>query len=69
MKKALKKLIILACFGVFIAGAKCLVKRDEVQEKLLLILGDDCFMQLKDLTDILGDLLMWPVDFVRALLP
>ena len=69
MKKAAKKLLFLACFGgcAFLIGK--LVQKDEVQEKLFAILGEDTYLAILDKVRLGGDLLMWPIDFVRALLP
>ncbi len=69
MKKAARKLLVLACFGgiAFLLGK--LAKQDEVQEKLFEILGEDTYLAILDKVRLGGDLLMWPIDFVRALLP
>ncbi len=68
MKKA-KKLLVLACFGCVAYGLCKLLSTDEAQEKLFGILGEDLFLAILDKVRLLGDLLMWPIDFVRALLP
>ena len=68
IKKA-KKLLVIACLGgVGYLLAKVL-KTDKAQEKLFEILGEDLFLAILDKVRLLGDLLMWPIDFVRALLP
>ncbi len=69
MKKAAKKLLFLACFGAFAFLAGKLVQKDEVKQKLFEALGEDVYLAVQDKAYLLGDLLMWPVDFVRALLP
>ena len=46
-----------------------LLRKDEVQEKLFQILGEDVYLAILDKVRLGGDLLMWPIDFVRALLP
>ena len=46
-----------------------LLSTDEAQEKLFGILGEDTYLAVLDKVRLLGDLLMWPIDFVRALLP
>ena len=69
MKKAAKKLLFLACFGGFAYLLGKLAKKDEVQQKLFEVLGEDTYLAIQDKVYLLGDLLMWPVDFVRALLP
>ena len=68
MKKA-KKILILACFGCVGYGLVKLLSTDEAQEKLFKILGEDTYLAIEDKVYLLGDLLMWPIDFVRALLP
>ncbi|MCR5088175.1 MAG: hypothetical protein K6C08_01515 [Oscillospiraceae bacterium] len=69
MKKAAKKLFVVACLGccAFVLGK--LLKKDSVQEKLFAVLGEDTYISLVDTAHLLGDLLMWPVDFIHALLP
>ena len=68
MKKA-KKFLILVCLGCVGYGLGKLLKTDEAQDKLFGILGEDLFLAIQDKVYLLGDLLMWPIDFVRALLP
>ena len=69
MKKAAKKLLFLACFGGFAYLVGKLLQKDEVKQKLFEALGEDVYLAVQDKVYLLGDLLMWPVDFVRALLP
>ena len=68
MKKA-KKFLVLACFGCLGYGLYKLLKTDAAQEKLFGILGEDTYLAILDKVRLLGDLLGWPIDFVRALLP
>ena len=68
MKKA-KKLLVIACLGGVGYLLVKLLKMDLVQEKLFEILGEDTYLAILDKVRLLGDLLMWPIDFVRALLP
>ena len=69
MKKAAKKILFLVCFGgcAYLLGK--LVQREEVKQKLFEVLGEDTYLAIQDKAYLLGDLLKWPVDFVRALLP
>ena len=67
--KKLKKFLILACFGCLGFCLTKLLSTDEAQEKLFGILGEDTYLAVLDKVRLLGDLLMWPIDFVRALLP
>ncbi|MBR1455727.1 MAG: hypothetical protein IJ594_01035 [Oscillospiraceae bacterium] len=69
MKKAAKKLLFLACFGGFAYLLGKLAQKSEVQEKLFEVLGEDTYLAVLDKLRLGGDLLMWPIDFVRALLP
>ena len=69
MKKAAKKLLFLVCFGGCAYLLCKLAKKEEVQEKLFQILGEDTYLAILDKVRLGGDLLMWPIDFVRALLP
>lgn len=68
MKKA-KKLLVIACLGGVGYLLVKLLKMDLVQEKLFEIMGEDTYLAVLDKVRLLGDLLMWPIDFVRALLP
>ena len=69
MKKAKKFLLAVTCLGGIGFAAYKLLKNDGVQEKLFSILGEDLYLAVLDKVRLLGDLLMWPIDFVRALLP
>lgn len=68
MKKA-KKLLVIACLGGVGYLLVKLLKTELGQEKLFEILGEDTYLAILDKVRLLGDLLMWPIDFVRALLP
>ena len=67
--KTLKKYLVLACLGCLGYGLAKVVQTDEAKEKLFGILGEDLYLAIQDKVYLLGDLLMWPIDFVRALLP
>ena len=67
-KKAAKFLVLICLGGVGFLLAK-LIKTDFAKEKLFKILGEDTYLAIEDKVYLLGDLLMWPIDFVRALLP
>ena len=69
MKKAAKKLLFLACFGGFAYLLGKLAQKSEVQEKLIEVLGEDTYLASLDKVRLGGDLIMWPIDYVRALLP
>ena len=68
MKKA-KKLLVIACLGGVGYLLAKLLKTDAAQEKLFKVMGEDTYLAVLDKVRLLGDLLMWPIDFVRALLP
>ena len=67
--KLIKKLLGLVFFGGIAYGLSKLAEKDEVQETLFGILGEDTYLAILDKVRLAGDLLMWPIDFVRALLP
>ena len=67
-KKAAKFLVLVCLGGVGFLLAK-LIKTDFAKEKLFKLLGEDTYLAIEDKVYLLGDLLMWPIDFVRALLP
>ena len=67
--KAIKKILGLVLFGGVVYAVSKMAQRDEVQETLFELLGEDTYLEAQDKLRLVGDLLMWPVDFVRALLP
>ena len=68
MKKA-KKALVLACLcGLGYLLVK-LLRTDAAQDKLFEILGEDKYLKILDTVNLVGDLLSWPVNFVKALLP
>ena len=67
--KAIKKILGLVLFGGVVYAVSKLVQRDEVEEKLFALFGEDLYLDILDKLRLVGDLLMWPDDFVRALLP
>ncbi len=67
--KKVKRFLVLACLGCLGYGLVQLIKTDEARDKLFGILGEDLYLAIQDKVYLLGDLLMWPIDFVRALLP
>ena len=67
--KKLRKFLVLVCLGCLGYGIAKVLETDEAQEKLFSILGEDLYLAILDKVRLLGDLLMWPIDFVRALLP
>ena len=65
----IKKLLSLAFFGCIGFGLYKLLKTDETQEKLFELCGEDTYLAVLDKVRLLGDLLGWPIHFVKALLP
>ena len=65
----LKKLVIGA---ILCALGYCLYKAintAKAQEKLFGLLGEDAYLGILDKLRLAGDLLQWPIEFVKALLP
>ena len=69
MKKAAKKLFCVACLSGLAYVAAKLYQKDEVQDKLFELLGEDKYLAVEGTIRLLCDLLQWPVHFVKALLP
>ena len=67
--KKLRKFLVLACLGCLGYGIAKVLETDEAKETLFGLLGEDLYLAIQDKVYLLGDLLMWPIDFVRALLP
>jgi hypothetical protein len=65
----LKKLVIGAILCALGYGLYKAINTAKAQEKLFGILGEDLYLAILDKVRLLGDLLGWPIDFVRALLP
>ena len=68
MKKA-KRFFALVCFGCICVGIGKLLQLDSVRDKLFEALGEDTYLALDSTIRLLADLVMWPVHFVKALLP
>ncbi len=69
MKKKLKKAFVLAVLGGIGYLAVKVLRTDAAQDKLFEILGEDKYLKILDTTNLVGDLLSWPINFVKALLP
>ena len=65
----IKKLLSLALYGVVGFVLYKLLNTDKAQEKLFEYLGEDTYLAVLDKVRLLGDLLGWPIHFVKALLP
>lgn len=69
MNKKLKKLFIAAIVGVLGYLAAKLCQTDDVQDKLMSWMGEDLFLAVLSKVRLAGDILAWPIHFVKALLP
>ena len=68
MKKA-KKALVLACLGGLGYLLVKLLRTEAAQDKLFEVLGEDKYLKILNTVNLLGDLLSWPINFVKALLP
>jgi len=69
MKKKAKKFLVLLCLGGVGYGLVKLLALESVKDKLFECMGEDNYLKAESIALLLGDLLMWPVHFVKALLP
>ncbi len=69
MKKKAKKVLVLAVLGGIGYVLVKLLKTEAAQDKLFEVLGEDKYLKILDTVNLLGDLLSWPINFVKALLP
>ena len=65
----LKKLVIGAILCALGYGLYKAINTAKAQEKLFSLLGEDTYLNILDKIRLAGDLLQWPIEFVRALLP
>ena len=69
MKKKAKKLLVLAVLGCVGYLAAKLLRTEEAKDKLFEALGEDKYLAILNTVNLVGDLLSWPINFVKALLP
>ena len=69
MKKKARKFLVLLCLGGIGFGLVKLLALESVKDKLFECMGEDSYLKAEGIVRLLGDLLMWPVHFVKALLP
>ena len=69
MKKKAKRLFALVCVCSVGYGVAKLLQVESVRDKLFEVLGEDTYLALDSTIRLLADLVMWPVHFVKALLP
>ena len=65
----LKKLVIGAILCALGYGLYKAINTAKAQEKLFGLLGEDAYLAILDKLRLAGDLLQWPIEFVKALLP
>ena len=65
----LKKLVIGAILCALGYGLYKAINTAKAQEKLFGLLGEDAYLAILDTLRLAGDLLQWPIEFVKALLP
>ena len=65
----LKKIVIGAILCALGYGLYKVIRTAKAQETLFGLLGEDTYLTVLDKVRLLGDLLSWPVNFVKALLP
>jgi len=67
--RGLKKLVVGAILCVLGYGVYKAINTAKAQEKLFGLLGEDNYLGILDKLRLAGDLLQWPIEFVKALLP
>ncbi len=69
MKKKAKKALVLAVLGGVGYLIVKLLRTEEAKDKLFEALGEDKYLAILNTVNLVGDLLSWPINFVKALLP
>ena len=67
--KKVKRALVLACLGGLGYLLVKLLNTETAQDKLFEILGEDRYLFALNTVNLVGDLLSWPINFVKALLP
>ena len=67
--RKLKRIVVGVILCAVGYGLYKLLKTDKAQESLFDFLGEDNYLSILDKVRLAGDLLGWPVEFIRALLP
>ena len=67
--RKLKKIVVGVILCAVGYGLYKLLNTDRAQESLFDLLGEDNYLNILDKVRLVGDLLGWPVEFIRALLP
>ena len=67
--RKLKKIVVGVILCAVGYGLYKLLNTDRAQESLFDLLGEDNYLNILDKVRLVGDLLGWPFEFIRALLP
>ena len=67
--RKLKRIVVGVILCAVGYGLYKLLNTDRAQESLFDFLGEDNYLNILDKVRLVGDLLGWPVEFIRALLP
>ena len=67
--RKLKRIVVGAILCVLGYGLYKLINTSRAQESLFDFLGEDNYLSILDKVRLAGDLLSWPINFIRALLP
>ena len=67
--RKLKRIVVGVILCAVGYGLYKLLNTDRAQESLFDLLGEDNYLNILDTVRLVGDLLGWPVEFIRALLP
>ena len=67
--RKLKRIVVGVILCAVGYGLYKLLNTDRAQESLFDLLGEDNYLNILDKVRLVGDLLGWPVEFIRALLP
>ena len=67
--RKLKRIVVGVILCAVGYGLYKLLNTDRAQESLFDLLGEDNYLNILDKLRLVGDLLGWPVEFIRALLP
>lgn len=67
--RKLKRIVVGAILCVLGYGLYKLINTNRAQEALFGLLGEDTYLSILDKVRLAGDLLSWPISFIKALLP
>ena len=67
--RKLKRIVVGVVLCVLGYGLYKLINTNRAQESLFGLLGEDTYLSILDKVRLAGDLLSWPISFIKALLP